>query len=68
MLVKAIVVVFFIIILYALGSALYYLVRDKKNDDMRFVKALAWRIGLSITLFLLLLAAYGLGWIKPHGL
>jgi hypothetical protein len=68
MLVKAIVVVFLIIILYALGSALYYLVRAKKNDDMRFVKALAWRIGLSITLFLLLLAAYGLGWIKPHGL
>ncbi len=68
MLVKAIVVLFLLIILYALGSALYYLARAKKNDDMRFVKALAWRIGLSITVFLILLAAYGMGWIKPHGL
>jgi hypothetical protein len=68
MVVKAIIVLFLLIILYALGNALYFLARAKKNDDMRFVKALAWRVGLSITLFLLLLAAFALGWIKPHGL
>jgi hypothetical protein len=29
------------------------------------VKALAWRIGLSVALFLLLLIAYYRGWIHP---
>lgn len=52
-------------ILYALGSGLYYLVRDK-NDSARVVKALAWRIGLSFLLFLLLFVAFAFGWITPH--
>jgi hypothetical protein len=66
MLVKAIIVLFLIIILYALGSALYFLARGEKNDDMRLVKALAWRIGLSLSLFILLFVAYALGLITPH--
>jgi hypothetical protein len=32
------------------------------------VQALAMRVGLSITLFLLLLGAYKMGWIVPTGL
>jgi hypothetical protein len=66
MLVKAIIVVFLLIILYALGSALFFLARDKKNDEMRFVKALSWRIGLSLLLFILLFVAFAMGWIAPH--
>jgi hypothetical protein len=31
-------------------------------------RALAWRIGLSIALFLAVLGAWGLGWIHPTGL
>ncbi len=66
MLVKVIVVLFFFAILYSLGSGLFYLVRDK-DHDIQVVKALTWRIGLSLLLFILLLCAYFLGWIKPHG-
>jgi hypothetical protein len=68
MVVKAIIILFVLIIIYALGSALYYLGRGKKSDEMRLVKALAWRIALSLSLFILLFVAYGLGWIKPHSL
>jgi hypothetical protein len=31
------------------------------------VKALTWRIGLSVGLFVLLMLAYYQGWISPHG-
>ncbi len=68
MLVKVIVVLFLLIILYSLGSALFYLVRDKGSDSTRVVKALTWRISLSMLSFLLLLMAFALGWIKPHAI
>jgi len=65
--IKAIIVLFLISIMFALGSALYYLVHDK-GDSTRIVKALTWRIGLSLILFLLLMIAFGLGWITPHSI
>lgn len=64
MLVKLIIIAFIIIILYCLGSGLVYLVRDKDSD--RVAKALTWRIGLSILLFILLFVAFAMGWIQPH--
>lgn len=63
--IKAIVVLIFILILISLGSALYFLVHDKNQSD-RIVKALTWRIGLSIFLFILLFVAFAFGWITPH--
>lgn len=68
MLVKMIVVLFLFFIIYALGSAMYYLTRERTTADAdRVVKALTWRISLSLLLFVLLLIAYAMGWIKPHG-
>ena len=64
MLVKVIIVFFLLLILYSLGSALFYLVKGR--DDIRVVQALTWRIGLSIFLFILLFLAYYFGLIKPH--
>jgi hypothetical protein len=64
---KIIVAVAFVLILASLGSALFFLMRDKGKSN-RTVNALAMRVGLSITLFLLLLAAYKMGWIAPTGL
>ena len=61
------VAIAFVLILGSLGSALFFLMRDKGKSD-RTVNALAMRVGLSITLFLLLLAAYKMGWIAPTGL
>lgn len=65
LIIKIIIVLFFISIFFALGSALYFLVRDK-SDSTRIVKALTWRIGLSFVLFALLMIAYLLGWITPN--
>lgn len=65
MLAKVIIVLFLLIILYSLGSALFYLVKEKGNSTS-VVKALTWRIGLSLLLFFLLFVAYGFGWIHPH--
>jgi Protein of unknown function (DUF2909) len=63
--VKFVVIGFIVFILGSLFSALFYLIKDKGQSD-RTVKALTVRIGLSITLFLLLMAGYYFGLIKPH--
>ncbi|MFC7298567.1 twin transmembrane helix small protein [Herminiimonas aquatilis] len=64
---KIIVAIAFILILGSLGSALFFLMKDKGKSD-RTVKALAMRVGFSITLFLLVLLAYRLGYIQPTGI
>jgi branched-subunit amino acid transport protein AzlD len=66
MLFKVIIVIFLVLILYSLGSALYYLVFEKKGNSTDVVKALTWRIVLSLALFVLLFVAYAFGWITPH--
>ena len=53
-------------IVLSLGSALVHLVRNKGDSD-KMARALTIRIGLSILLFVLLLVAWRLGWIQPHG-
>jgi hypothetical protein len=64
---KLLVILFLIAILGSLASALYFLVRDKGGSD-RTVRALTWRIGLSISLFVLLMAGYYTGIIPRGGL
>jgi hypothetical protein len=64
---KIIVAIAFILIIGSLGSALFYLMRDKGQSN-RTVHALALRVGLSIVLFALILIAYKLGWIAPTGI
>jgi hypothetical protein len=63
--IKGLIVAFLVFILFSLGSALYFLVRDP-GESTRVVKALTWRIGLSLVLFIFLLVAYALGWITPN--
>ena len=64
---KILVALAFLLIIGSLGSALFFLMRDKGKSN-RTVHALAMRVGFSISLFLLLLAAYYMGWIEPTGL
>ena len=59
---RIIVILFLIAIVGSLASALYFLVSDRGGSN-RTVKALALRVGLSLTLFLLLMAGYYFGLI-----
>ncbi|MDB5728068.1 MAG: twin transrane helix small protein [Noviherbaspirillum sp.] len=64
---KIVVAIAFVLILLSLGSALVFLMRDKGKSN-RTVQALAFRVGFSIALFILILVAYQLGWIEPTGI
>jgi hypothetical protein len=66
MFVKAVIVVFLIIILYSLGSSFYFMLKDKGGGN-RAVKRLSWRIALSIFLLLLFYVMVQLGWIELSG-
>lgn len=59
---KFVVIALLVLIVISLGSALYFLFSDKSGSE-RTVKALTARIGLSIVLFLLLIAGYYFGLI-----
>ncbi len=65
MLFKYLVLVILALILISLGRALYYLSSRKQEDGGKMANALAWRVGLSVALFLLLILARALGWIQP---
>jgi hypothetical protein len=65
--VRYVILAFVVVILGALFSGLFFMVRDQGRST-RTVKALTWRIGLSLALFLLLLAGYSFGLLKPHGI
>lgn len=62
---KALIIIIMLVILIALGSGLVFLVRDG-GKSKRTVKALSWRIGLSLALFLFLFLAFSFNWISPH--
>jgi hypothetical protein len=66
-LIKFLILIAFVAIVASLASGLVYLFKDD-HDSRRVVKALTWRIGLSIALFVLLLLAYAAGWIEPGNL
>jgi hypothetical protein len=56
------VLVVFLMIVASLGSALFFMYRDQSGSN-RAVKALAIRVGLSIALFLFLMAGFYFGYI-----
>lgn len=64
---RVVVIAFLVIILLSLGSAMFYLIRDKGKSD-RTVKALTVRVALSVTLFLLLMLGHYFGIIPRSGL
>jgi hypothetical protein len=59
---KIVVILLLVAIVASLGSALFFLVTDR-GQSKRTVKALAIRVGLSLTLFLMLMAGYYFGLI-----
>ncbi|MEO6078183.1 MAG: twin transmembrane helix small protein [Steroidobacteraceae bacterium] len=64
---RLLIIAVLIAIIGSLGSALFQLSRGK-GDSRKMLRALTWRISLSVALFLLLLIAWRMGFIRPHGL
>ena len=67
-----IIVIALVGILAALASAGVFMLKrpkdgDSQSADKRMARALAVRVGLSVTIFLLILVAWKFGWIAPKG-
>ena len=61
----------FLAILASLGAALFFMLRDGtdgKTKTSNMARALTFRIGFSVVLFICILAAWKLGYIQPGGL
>jgi len=59
---RYVVIAMLLLIVASLGSALVFMFRDHSGSK-RMVKALALRVGLSLALFLMLMAGYYFGLI-----
>jgi hypothetical protein len=64
---KIFILIIMLIILVTLFSGLIFLIRGN-GKTRNTVKALTWRIALSLSLFIFLIIAFSLHWINPHGL
>jgi hypothetical protein len=65
--IRLVVIAVLVAIVASLGTALYHLATGK-GDSSKMVRSLTLRVALSVALFLLLMIAWRLGWIHPHGL
>jgi hypothetical protein len=64
--IKITVVALLAAIIISLGSGLFYLYRDQ-GKSRKMVTALTFRVGFSLLLFAVLMIAWAMGWIHPHG-
>ncbi len=62
---RLIVIAVLVLIVASLGSALFQLARG--GDSRKLLRALTWRVGLSVGLFVTLLVLWRMGVIRPHG-
>ncbi len=77
---KYLVIVGFTAIIGSLAAALVYMLKGGQPDGQppggggdaarrrRMARALAFRVGFSILLFVIVLVSYLMGWIQPTGL
>jgi hypothetical protein len=66
---KWIIVVALVAVLAALfGAGAFMLRGGGASTDRRMARALAWRVGISVALFLFILFSWWMGWIQPTGL
>lgn len=72
---QILVIIAFIAILGSLGAALFFMMRGTPSEEgqterqraKRMAWALAFRVAFSITLFIVVLISYQMGWIHPTG-
>lgn len=74
---KYLVIASFVAILGSLGAALLFMMRggapnpadsEEAPRKNHMARALAFRVGFSILLFVVVLVSYWMGWIQPTGL
>ena len=68
---RYLVLLAFIAIIGSLGAALYFMMRDGQDGKAKtnnMARALAFRVGFSILLFICILVAWKLGYIRPTGI
>jgi hypothetical protein len=68
---KYLVALAFIAIIGSLGSALYFMMKDGQNGKPKsshMARALAFRVGFSVLLFICILLAWKFGLIQPTGI
>jgi hypothetical protein len=64
--VKIVIAIAFLLIIGSLGSALFFMMRDK-GKTRNTARALGFRVAFSIALFLFILASHQMGWIQASG-
>lgn len=64
---KIVILVAFGLIFLSLGSALFYLVRDR-GGTRNVVRALSFRVAFSVALFAFILLSHWMGWIQSSGI
>ena len=68
---KYLVAIAFVAILGSLASALFFMMKDGtqgKAKTNNMARALAFRVGFSVLLFLCILVAWKFGYIQPTGI
>ena len=70
--IKILIIIVLFAIVGSLGSALFHLSKGRNDpnnqDSKKMARALTFRIGLSVVLFILLMLAYYNGLIEPNKL
>lgn len=66
---KFVILIAFIGILGALAAAGFFMLRNGQRDKRgpNMARALAVRVAVSVTLFLIILFCWWMGWIQPTG-
>ena len=64
---KVVLVIVFLVVVYNLGQALYFMMTDRDSDGGKMAWALTRRIGLSLLLIGLIALGIWAGWLHPHG-
>jgi len=68
---KYLIALAFLAILASLGSGLFFMMKDGRDGKAKtnnMARALAFRVGFSILVFLCILLAWKLGYIQPTGI
>jgi DUF2909 family protein/hypoxia induced protein len=63
--VKPLIVIALLAVVASLGQALFAMSSGPQNSG-RVLKALTWRISISVALFVALMVSWKFGWIEPN--